>query len=310
MFRRAASRAPDVEQLAERLDALGARIDEIHGGLQALRVAFDDRVWPALRTLVDDDAGHRRRLNAARDEPAYERPFAEPEPLVSITVPTRDRVELLTERSLPSLLAQTYERLEIIVVGDNAPPELAEAVRGIGDPRVSFVNLTQRVAVRAEPWRQHHISSTMARNEGQRRSSGVWLMQFDDDDALRPDAVGSLLACARDERAEVAYGAFEQRTPDGTVQRSQAFPPQWGSFGFSGAIVHSSLRVFERELVAADLDVPGDMYMLRRMVRAGVRFALLDAVVFDYFPARHREDAVPDAVLADPWPHSEIGSAP
>ncbi len=50
--------------------------------------------------------------------------------------------------------------------------------------------------------------------------------------------------------------------------------------------MHGGLRFFERELVAAHLGLPGDMYMLERVLRAGVHFALLDEVVLDYFPAR------------------------
>jgi hypothetical protein len=45
------------------------------------------------------------------------------------------------------------------------------------------------------------------------------------------------------------------------------------------------LRFFERELVATHVELPGDGYMLERMLRVGVRFAMLDAIVLDYFPS-------------------------
>ena len=38
----------------------------------------------------------------------------QPEPLVTIRIATRDRPELLMERSLASALRQTYERIEVL----------------------------------------------------------------------------------------------------------------------------------------------------------------------------------------------------
>ena len=58
-----------------------------------------------------------------------------------------------------------------------------------------------------------------------------------------------------------------------------------GTSSRSSKLVHGGLRFFERELVAADLDLPGDAYLLERMLRAGVRFAMLDGIAWDYFPS-------------------------
>jgi hypothetical protein len=107
----------------------------------------------------------------------------------------------------------------------------------------------------------------------------------DDDDHLRPDTIASLLELAREQRAEVVYGGFEEHRPNGTSSVGTGFPPRRGCFSWAGALVHGGLRFFERELVAADLEMPGDMYLLERMLRVGVRFALLDEVVLDYFPS-------------------------
>jgi hypothetical protein len=63
------------------------------------------------------------------------------------------------------------------------------------------------------------------------------------------------------------------------------FPPESGRFAWPAALMHGGLRFFERELVAAHLGVPGDVFMLERMLRVGVRFAMLDEAVLDYFPS-------------------------
>jgi glycosyltransferase involved in cell wall biosynthesis len=254
-------------------------------GTEELRAIIEDRVEPVVLAIAAEDAGNRRRLYAVRESADYATPFEEADPLVSVTLPTRDRPELLA-RSLRSLLAQTHEHLEVLVVGDAAGPEVADVIEAIGDPRVHYTNLTQRVAAHPDPNRHWLVGSTMARNEATRGARGAWLLHFDDDDTLRPEAVASLLRVARERRAEVAYGGFARRTPEGPSTDLIAFPPAEDQFGFQGALVHHGLRCFERELVAAHLGIPGDTYLLRRMLRAGVRFALLDKIVWDYFPSR------------------------
>lgn len=269
--------------LDRRLGPLHARIDALERQLAELGARLEGDVLPVLRTLAADDPGHRRRLHALRADPAYAAAWDDPDPLVTVAIPTRDRPRLLLERSLPSVLAQTHGRLEVLVVGDAAGPEVGEAVAGVGDPRVRFADLTHRVL--RDDGRHWLTAATLPRNEAYRLAQGLWLVDLDDDDALRPDAVAALLARARADRAEVVYGALEQHRPDGTTETLGGFPPAFGRFGWQGALVHVGLRCFERELVAADLGLPGDWFRLQRMLRAGVRIAHLERVTADYYPA-------------------------
>jgi hypothetical protein len=283
-----------LELIADRLGELTGALDQLHGlaaearrtteHVSATHALLEQRIQPALRAILAEESDNRRRLYRLRADPAYVEPFTDPNPLVSVTVATVGRPALL-ERALPSLLAQTHARLEVIVVGDDASPEVAEAVAASEDARVRYSNLSQRITAHGDPRRHWLAGSTMARNEATRRAKGRWLMHFDDDDRLRPDTIASLLELARERRAEVVYGGFEEHRPDGQSSTGIGFPPQLGCFSWAGALVHGGLRFFERELVAADLQVPGDMYLLERMLRTGVRFALLEEVVLDYFPS-------------------------
>jgi hypothetical protein len=304
-FRAIAGRLDDLhgrtDALEQKLQLIGAQLDQLAAATSrvselsaaapraaeaasASHALLEQHVQPALRAILAEEAENRRRLYRLRAEPAYGEAFVDPNPLVSITVATIGRAALI-ERALPSLLAQTHTRLEVIVVGDGAPPELAGELAGLGDARVFYTNLSQRIAAHDHPRRHWLAGSTMARNEATRRAQGRWLVHFDDDDHLRPGTIAALLELAREQRSEVAYGGFEEHRPDGGASVGVGFPPQLGCFSWAGALVHSGLRFFERELVAADLEIPGDMYMLERMLRAGVRFASLEEVVLDYFPS-------------------------
>jgi len=279
VIRRALGRALDwrFRAVLGRVDALGERLERLERSLE-------ERLEPMLRAILDEEAQNRRRLYELRADGSYEYAFTDPDPLVSITLATWRRTELLVERALPSLLAQTHANIEVLVVGDAAGEDVGEAVTALGDPRVNYANLTQRIVADPDERRHWLVGSAMARNEATRRASGRWLLHFDEDDHLRPDAVASLLGLARERRAEVAYGGFDAHHPDGSLTRTLAFPPRPTQFGFQGALVHAGLRFFERELVASALDLPGDIYLLERMLRSGVRFAMLERVVWDYYP--------------------------
>jgi hypothetical protein len=297
------------EGLHARLSAQEARLDAIEGALRELddslarltslaglmprasedalaaRNAIESRVEPMLRAIVDEESGNRRRLFRLRATAAYDEAFTVPDPLVSVTIATLGRDALLM-RALPSLLAQTYTNIEVLVVGDAVSPEVEKGVEALADPRVHFANLSQRLIADPMPGRHRLVGSTMARNEAARRASGLWLVHFDDDDYLRPGAIAALLELARQQRVEVAYGGFETHQPAGNSTTVLGFPPRAERFAWPAALMHGGLRFLERELVASALDLPGDIYMLERALRAGVRFAMLDDIVLDYFPAQ------------------------
>jgi Glycosyl transferase family 2 len=279
----AATRA-ELAAMRVELGATRTEVGAMRSELAALRGDVDTEIRPVLRALAAEEVANQRRLAQARARPEYELAWTEPDPLVSITVPTRDRAELLLTRSLPSLLDQTYAHLEVLVVGDAVSGEVAEMLAGHPDPRVHWANLSVRVLAHQDPSRHWLVGSTLARNLGSAMARGRWLLHFDDDDQLRPEAIEQLLERARETMAEVVYGGYAEHLPAGASRSHRVFPPEFGHFGWQGALHHAALP-FTRELVAAQLGMPGDQWLLERMLRAGVRFAMLDRDVWDYFPS-------------------------
>jgi hypothetical protein len=288
----------EAARLDARLDALMRLIEAERGSPEALRGRREDDVWPLLVALARDDAGHRRRLHRLRARPDYALAYTDPDPLVTVAIATRgDRLDLLMDRALPSALAQTHAPLEVVVVGDAAGEAARAAVEGLRDPRVRFFDLTQRFE-HPDARRRWLTAATLPRNEAYHRARGRWIADLDDDDALRPDAVARLLALARARELEVAYGMLAQHHPAEPESRIGTFPPRlaepsrqvapyriWEGRASCGALVHAGLRLFAREHIAAEIGQPGDFYRVERMVLAGVRFGMLDAVVYDYYPS-------------------------
>jgi glycosyl transferase family 2 len=244
-----------------------------------------DQALEALELLIDDEPRGRRRLMELRASSSYEDAYSEPSPLVSIIIPTWNRTHELTTRAIPSVLSQTHENVEVVVVGDASPPGLAAAVEAIDDPRVSFHNLTVRGPYDADPIRAWCASGTPPMNAGLARARGHWISCIGDDDELPPTHVERLLAFARAKRLEFACGRFRHTGPDGEVQMVGSFPPKLGATGLQISLWHGGLRFLQFELAHALFGTPNDWGLIRRMMRIGVTMGQADDVIVPYTPS-------------------------
>lgn len=264
-----------VADLTERVDRL-----------QSANLDLAARLPEILRAVVADETRKREELYALRAGEGYALAFQDPEPLISVVIPTYDRHELLLERSLPSIVAQTYQNFEVIVVGDAAPPEVGAAIESFGDPRISFHNLTYRGPYPAEPRAMWYVAGVPPFNEAVRRARGSWIAPLNDDDAFRPDHLQVLLDAARRDRLEVAYGKVHVHRPDGSHVEIGEFPPAHGAFTLQTALLHSGVApMFPAELSDEVFRLPWDWGIGLRMTRAGVRIGFVDAVVADGYPS-------------------------
>lgn len=90
-------------------------------------------------------------------------------PTVSVIIPTYNRGHVLG-RAMRSVLAQTYEDLELIVVDDASTDNTQELVAGIRDPRIKYIRHDQ------------NRGGAAARNTGINASEGEYIAFNDSDD--------------------------------------------------------------------------------------------------------------------------------
>ena len=292
----------ELRELSRHLAAMDADRERLTGDLrdsQRELSAQVDKLRNEVRALgqlaLDDETAVADALQAIRMSPEYERPFTEPDPLVTICIPTYRNYAGLIARSLPSVLNQDYPNIEVIVIGDGAPPETVAAIAELGDPRVRYENLTVRGPYPDDARRRWMVAGTGALNRGLELARGSWIVINNDDDELRPHHISTLLPIARGDRIEVVYGRLLTHAPDGEPTVDGVFPPESHGFGWQLAVQHRALRMFRYKLAAALFDSPGDWDRARRMLRAGVSFRMVDEIVFDYYPSTlWRDDPLPD----------------
>jgi hypothetical protein len=242
------------------------------------------RIIDILQLLYDEEPANRRRLAALRESDGYERAFTEAEPLVSVVIPTYTSFDTLRDRAIPSVLAQSYENWEIVVVGDAAPPETERVVASFGDNRIVYANLTVRGPYPEDPYDRWNVTPVPPYNAAVQRARGRWISPFADDDALRPHALELMIETVKHQRYEVCYGKLNCILEDGRQVVFGTFPPAHAGFGLQGGIYHAGLSFIEQELGYYLFDLPNDWAMARRMLRAGARFGFVDDVVADYYP--------------------------
>ena len=95
--------------------------------------------------------------------------------LISIIIPTYNRASFLLE-TVNSILEQTYENYEIIIVSDGSTDNTKEKVSKIIDSRIRFLELDRNYGYPAK-----------ARNEGVNISNGEFIAFCDDDDLWERD---------------------------------------------------------------------------------------------------------------------------
>jgi glycosyltransferase involved in cell wall biosynthesis len=128
------------------------------------------------------------------------------QPLISIVVPTRNRVSLL-RKSLQSAEAQTWRRKELIVVDDASTDTTPDDISRLF-PQAKLVR---------QPAAQ---GPSAARNAGVAASAGDAVLFLDDDDLLHPQHLESLVAAAQSlPDKTIVSGRWRRLDPLGTDPR-------------------------------------------------------------------------------------------
>lgn len=169
-----------IPRLQRGLERLGSQLEGLDQGVANLerhqqRTELHARIQPTMTWIEQVDVA--------------------PEVLISVILPTRDRVDVL-QHAVRSVLQQRYPRWELIVVDDGSTDGTAPWLRTVGDDRL--------VSVRTE------VSNGVgvARNLGLDKSGGVVVCYLDDDNLMHPGWLKAIAwAWSRRPDLEVVYGA-------------------------------------------------------------------------------------------------------
>jgi len=106
--------------------------------------------------------------------------MSERTPTVSVIIPTYNRAHLVS-RAIQSVLNQTYQDFEIIVVDDTSADNTEEVIKSFNDPRIRYMRHEQ------------NRGGSAARNTGIKATKGEYIAFLDSDDEWLPEKLGRQL---------------------------------------------------------------------------------------------------------------------
>jgi len=128
--------------------------------------------------------------------------------MFSVVIPLYNKQDFI-ERTVASVLSQTYGDFELIVVDDGSTDDSVRRLASISDPRMRIV-------------RQENAGEGAARNKGMRESAREWIALLDADDYWFPDHLAELAEIiARHPRAGMVATSYVEGEDAAAVQPQQ-----------------------------------------------------------------------------------------
>ena len=203
--------------------------------------------------------------------------------LISVLIPTYNRANTLMQRAIPSVLRQTYQNFEIIVVGDHCTDSTEDLLKDFNDERIKFYNLPKRGKYPKNFYDRWCVAGTVPWNKAIDLSSGDWIAPLDDDDEFSENHLKVLLNCALKYDYEMVYGKVRwERKPNKWIDVG-SYPLKYGRISHLSVLYSSNLKFIKYDVNAWKYGEPADWNMWRRMKEAGVRVGFIDKVVGNHY---------------------------
>lgn len=117
--------------------------------------------------------------------------------LVSIIMPTYNCGRFIRE-SIDSVLAQTYEYWELLIIDDCSTDETERIVGAYSDPRIRYMR------------NERNMGAALTRNHGLREAQGKYIAFLDSDDLWLPTKLERQIAFMKKNGYDFTYTAFHR----------------------------------------------------------------------------------------------------
>lgn len=128
--------------------------------------------------------------------------------LVSVIIPVFN-LEEYVERSVKSVLSQTYNNIQIIIVDDGSTDSTQCICEKLADDdRIIYIR------------HEGNKGQTVTRNDGLNAASGDWIMFLDGDDTLEPSTIDSFMKAVNDDKdIDIVFAGYKVISDDNSIER-------------------------------------------------------------------------------------------
>ena len=128
------------------------------------------------------------------------------QPLVSIIMPVYNCEKYISE-AIESVLSQSYQNWELLIVDDGSTDNTAEVMREYAEKSDKIRTIFKE-----------NGGVTSARLRGVQESTGDWIAFMDGDDYIEPQMYGRLLQNALNAGADISHCGHQVHYADGRVE--------------------------------------------------------------------------------------------
>jgi Glycosyl transferase family 2 len=204
-------------------------------------------------------------------------------PRISVVIATYNYSSVLYY-SVASVLAQTVQDFELIVVGDGCTDDSAEVIAAFNDPRIRWHNLPENTGYQAVP-----------DNTGWSMARGEFIAYLGHDDLWMPNHLSSLLP-ALEGGADLAYSMGVMVAPPGNATRVLTGASASGAYE-PGLLVPPSTFAHRASMENSlrwkdfrELHTPGDIAFTTAFWAAKKKIVAIPEVTVFKFPGPWRKD--------------------
>lgn len=116
-------------------------------------------------------------------------------PLISVVLPTYNRAFSI-QKSIESVLGQTYSKLELIIVDDCSSDETEKIIKTIEDTRIRYIRNSE------------NKGANYSRNKGIKIAKGEYIAFEDSDDIWHKDKLEKQLKMLKENSADLVYSYY------------------------------------------------------------------------------------------------------
>ena len=161
-------------------------------------------------------------------------------PLFSFVVPVYNVLDEQLRECVDSILNQTYDNFELILVDDKSTWESVPKVLSEyeNDPRVTVI------------YRKENGHISRCTNTGIEAAKGEYIVFTDCDDVLAPNAVFEMTKVVNEDKSiDFIYSDEDKLSDDGTMRHFPHFKPDWSPDTFMSHMYTSHLSAYRRSIV-------------------------------------------------------------
>jgi glycosyltransferase involved in cell wall biosynthesis len=207
-------------------------------------------------------------------------------PLISIIIATYNRSSILINRTIPSILNQTYQNYEIVIVGDHCIDDTSILIKKIACSKVRFYDLPRRGKYPKDIKDRWFVQGTKPRNKGMEIAKGDWFVFISDDDILLPNHLETLIRAAIELNVEFISASYETVKNGKKEIVKPVLYSENGNQAFIGGMqtwmYKSYLKCFKWNIHSwrKSWNRPVDYDLQLRFLRTGVKMGYIEDIVY------------------------------